>query len=1391
MAGPVQNEIVVVSGGSEFEVRVSVADGAIEVGEFITNITGDSPRHVVVDGFPVAVDMPVGELPLLRGSRIAAVDDAPGEPVCALVGLGGSAAGESVCLAPGVHHLGSVDVGVQVCGSQGGAARLYVDVDGAAQVDPIDSIRVGGDEVAAMTPLLDGDELHIGAQTYRFGLLGERPSGRGRVAFNRPPRAEFPANLPLLVAPSAPPAAQQPMRFGWGALVIPVVIGGVMALVWSPVMAIFAIFSPAMMLANFYEDKRRAKRANAEAADGVSVAMAEFRLRFDATIAGARALAWRGAPDPAALAERVTAGDSRLWQRRHNHPDFLELAVGAGRLPWQPDVTPPRADRAAAANQLLDGATELDDVPITVDLGEGRVLGIAGHRRRQIEMARWLVVQAAAHHGPSDMAIVVVTDHPAEWDWMKWLPHLQINGDSSRLAVAAPGEAAEALLAPLLDPGDGDPAAGLRDGKLGPAVLVIVDIDDVTTAAAASVRRVLGGEGAWRSCGIALGRTVEELPSSCSDIVRVDPVGFAFLDRPSRAQRIGPLRSWRLAAPAARRMARHIGRYTDPDLRAAGSNLADVVHLLDLMGLGERTSDAVVRRWAAAGPNPRCAAPIGATAEGPLLVDWVSDGPHGLLAGTTGAGKSELLRSLVASLAASIDPEHLNFVLIDYKGGSAFDACAGLPHTVGMVTDLDGHLALRALTCLEAELRYREEMLRDVAASDIDDYQEMGGDEPLPRLLVVIDEFAALAKELPDFMAALVDIAQRGRSLGVHLLLATQRPNGVINDNIRANTNLRLSLRVQDVADSMDVIGAADAAALSRQRPGRGYLRRGPGDVVAFQSALVTGHSGGVASAVSVTPFSLVPEPVIADMATDDETAQQSDLEVLVAMVQEAAVKTSMRPARLPWPDPLPAHVAFATLDVDDSAAARPTDVVVGIADEPHRQRRRSFAWASDSNLLIYGVQGSGTSTALGTVVAAACRAASPEDLHAYILDFDDQSLSILEPLPHVGAVIGAGERDRQIRLLRYLQREVAQRRELAATDPGALAGMPRILVGVDNFAGFRAAFDEPADMGTKESLGRLVADGPGVGIVVVATAKQPIDIPTQVAALVPAKLVMRLADRYEYTGLGVTLSDPPEIAGRAFESGTSLEVQVAAVGPGDILELAAAVAPAAAGRGPWAIELLASEVKIPDIVTGAEIYDLEWKVPVAIGDDLLAPTGWVLREGDNVLITGPARSGKSTTLATIATVLKAARPDMRITALTPRRSALADCADVDLLVGDADQLLGALAAIGPDQPHAVLIDDAEDIEDGTGTVAALIADRQPHRHVFAAGAADVLRSAYGHWTQGVRRSRLGLALKPNISSDGDLWQTTLPRHGPRFFPAGRGYLVAEGHVELAQVAWQ
>ena len=293
----------------------------------------------------------------------------------------------------------------------------------------------------------------------------------------------------------------------------------------------------------------------------------------------------------------------------------------------------------------------------------------------------------------------------------------------------------------------------------------------------------------------------------------------------------------------AHRFARALARLRDATPDAGRPQVPDRARLLDVLAPDGLTPEDVAGRWRV---QPRStSALLGVAAAGPYTVDLRRDGPHVLVGGTTGSGKSELLQTLIASLALGNRPDEMVFVLVDYKGGSAFKECALLPHTAGLVTDLDGHLTARALASLEAELRRRERLLQHLGAKDIEDYQATAGaaDARLPRLLLVIDEFKALAEELPDFLDGLVRIAAVGRSLGIHLVLATQRPGGIVSSDIKANVNLRIALRVRDTVDSIDVIDAPQAQAIPESTPGRAYARSGAQPLVLFQTARVGGRA--------------------------------------------------------------------------------------------------------------------------------------------------------------------------------------------------------------------------------------------------------------------------------------------------------------------------------------------------------------------------------------------------------------------------------------------------------------------------------------------------------------------------------------------------------------------
>ena len=426
-------------------------------------------------------------------------------------------------------------------------------------------------------------------------------------------------------------------------------------------------------------------------------------------------------------------------------------------------------------------------------------------------------------------------------------------------------------------------------------------------------------------------------------------------------------------------------------------------------------------------------------------IDFVADGPHGLVGGTTGSGKSELLRSMVAGLAASVDPDHLTFVLIDFKGGSAFDECARLPHTVGMVTDLDEHLAERALRCLEAELKHRERALRDAGAVDLPDYLRGGA----ARAAAPAARGHRRVRHPHGRAARVHRRAGRrgpaGRSLGVHMLLATQRPQGAISDNIGANTNLRIALGCKEDGDSTDVIDVPDAAGIPA-RPGPGYVPAWePGEVVAIQTALSTGVRAAVGGAARRGPFVYGPEPRRPSAAVPpapplEPGATRATRHRPVAAGRSHQARRS--PARAARPAPPLARSAARRrrprpADRPRLAAGRPgadpgglecapgpgrrprrpdpvPDGLVAGGGQPHRLRHRRQRHDDDADQPGPGRWPGCTRPTTSTSTLSTSAPAS---------------WVALEPLPHVGAVIMANERERQTRLIRHLRAELDRRR--------------------------------------------------------------------------------------------------------------------------------------------------------------------------------------------------------------------------------------------------------------------------------------------------------------------------------------------------------------------------
>jgi S-DNA-T family DNA segregation ATPase FtsK/SpoIIIE len=1449
-------QIVYVAGDARRELDVRVNNPSATVADLVRALdpTASDDRRLLIGGRPADPDFELGEAGLHEGAILrlgsaGAITDpnhaAVGAAMTAvtaarsrdLVVVGGLRAGRRFPLVPGTVVLGRAsgcDIELDHPTVSKRHAQLLVGSAGDVTVSDLGSHNgtwVGGLPVVKPVPLEDGVPVRLGALELELRPVedGDRPvavdparhaNAAGTIPFNRPPRPA-PPTPPAEIAPPAPP------RTGMGkvplsliAILTPLIFAGVMfAVMRSPQFLMFGLLTPVMAIGNAIDAKRRGRRSERGEGERFRRELGEFRGRLAALADDERRRMQRAYPDPAEITRRVELPSTSLWERRPTHPDFLRLRAGIGDVPWSPPVTPPGL-RADAPEELVAALAEyevLGGAPVPVELAGGGVVGIVGDRAAAVSLARSLLCQAATLHGPADLPMMILSSAAgaAAWDWSKWLPHTRDASGVGRL-LSHDGALSTRLVEGRLRPAGGRERADHHE-RVGPTLLVVVDDESLTEGRKAPTRSLLRGEGGLVAA-IVIASTVDRLPAVCTTVIEMtDPDGRADLALPQRGQRIGGFLAAGMDDGVARDCARSLARFEDPELDLVGAGLPASIRLLPLLDLEDCTADAVLARWKAGGIDPSPATPVGVAEDGTFRIDFVADGPHGLVGGTTGAGKSELLRTLVAGLAASVDPDHLTFVLVDFKGGSAFDECARLPHTVGMVTDLDQHLAERALRCLEAELRHRERVLRDAGAVDLPDYLGKGLPEALPRLLVIIDEFATLKAELPEFIDALVGVAQRGRSLGVHLLLATQRPQGAISDNIRANTNLRIALRVQDRTDSTDVIDAPDAAGIPRTAPGRAYVRLGPGEVVAIQTALSTGSRREAARApVDVAPFvygpsprpaSAPPPPGVGVAATDREPDADvgiegaTDLSVLVAAIREAFARTGHSPPRRPWPDPLPGDVDLDRLidrALEDAGTQHPPDFVpLALADDPDAQTQYPTGWsAADGNLIVYGIGGSGTTTTLSSLALSLARLSSADDVHLYGLDFGAGGLGALERLPHVGAVIVASERERQARLIRHLRAELDRRRQLGSA---ALRDEPRIVTLVDGWSAFAAEYNDLAGSAVFDAFGRLFADGPELRMYTVVAADRATAVPSQLASVVRQRMALRLADAYDYSGFGVRAAAVPEmVPGRALLAGTGQVVQVAR--PAGGLAAAAArlavtaAAPTAVPRRPDPIASLATAVRLDDLAAPARLGERPWSIPIGVAERTLSAAGLVVYDGEHALVTGPARSGKSTALLTVAAACRAGGLDVRVIAVAGQRSPLAARdASVDDVVAPAavgDKLLPLVEeGGGAGRLALVLVDDAESIDDSGGVLERLSTSDLPGLLFVAAGRNDGIRTGYSHWTRPLRRSKLGVLLRPDVDLDGDILGASLPRRAPVAMVSGRGYLVNSGDAELIQVA--
>ncbi|MEU3711027.1 FtsK/SpoIIIE domain-containing protein [Streptomyces catenulae] len=1186
------------------------------------------------------------------------------------------------------------------------------------------------------------------------------PSADGMaVEYNRPPRI-----APHLDAETmrmqGPPSRPGPRAFPLLFVLAPLMMGLIMmGLFRSFYFMIFIFFSPMMAISNWIIGRRTGRKQYEESLRIYRLRRAALELELREAAVEERRLRNATFPDPATVLLTATGPSGSLWERRRRDPDRLTVRLGTLTRPSLRRIE----DQARDANHR-SVHWRLADVPYGLEMADLGVVGLAGPGATTRAIAAWTVAQSAVLHSPRDLRIVVLTsDENAEaWSWVRWLPHLDTGRGTSVVALGNDPESTAHRINELV--ADIQARTAAAASALGrtlldePDVLVIADgarrLRDVP-----GMVQVLKAGPPVHIYSLCVDEQERLLPEECTSVVTA--TGNHLAVRTTGSPKVSGVRADLVDTAWCEEVARALAPVRDVTLDG-DSGLPDGVKLLGLIGQEPPDVEALLRSWERRPASTTFV--LGAGYDGPLRLDLVRDGPHGLVAGTTGSGKSELLQTMIASLAAANRPDELAFVLIDYKGGSAFRECAELPHTLGMVTDLDGHLVQRALASLDAELRRREQLLADVEAKDHPDYRAKRARNrelpALPRLLIVIDEFATLVREVPDFVPGLISLAQRGRSLGLHLILATQRPGGSVSTDIKANTNLRIALRVTDKSESQDIIDSGDAVSISSATPGRALVRRGDHAPTPFQTAWVGAARAGqepgedeapaqpgavTAAARNVRGVELswnrLGRPVEL-FDEDEETGADAaapetatDLLALVETIRKATAALADHSEQAsPW---LPALPDVVTLDdlpqAPPTPPGRPAAVPYALLDLPSQQERRvcCLDFSSFGHLYVVGAPRSGRTQVLRTLAGSAARTLSAADLHLYAIDAAGGGLSALEALPHCGAVVSRFDTERLARLLGRLVRELTTRQEkMSAHDCASLtelrAALPvaerpaHLMLLIDGWDGISQMLDEYDGGRLFDEVTRLLREGAAAGIHLVASSERGL-LGGRLSAHNDFRLLLRQSDKGDYYLAGMSPNRVPGHIppGRGWHTPAAVETQIALLptaGDGVPGQGSADQADALREIGRLATErdaALPAErrpfrvAEMPKLIGFQEAME---QVPetsrrpmwalLGIGGDEVRPLGFdFLSGGGSFAVVGPPGSGRSTALAAMSVSLITGGTSLVV--LAPRESPLRKLADHGLahVITDTDPSANTVEEAlraVGDKPVVVVADDSD-----------------------------------------------------------------------------------------------
>ncbi|MFJ2091909.1 type VII secretion protein EccCa [Streptomyces sp. NPDC087901] len=995
-----------------------------------------------------------------------------------------------------------------------------------------------------------------------------------QIVVKRPPRAlppELPADGLVLKAPPPLPRGQ---REGWLMQILPVLgMGSSVVFFFSPqappfmrIMGVLMLVSTAAMaVAQLVRHRRGTQGQLADARRDYLMYLAHTRRAVRRTARAQRDAQLYLHPGPEQL-RTVVAEGVRVWERRSGDQDFGQVRIGLGVQGLSTPLSAPETDPADEAEPVCAGALRrflavhgsLDGLPVAFPVRAFHRVTVCGLPESARSVARAMVAQLVTLHSPDDLVVAVVAgpEAVARWDWTKWLPHTQVpgqvDGAGPKRLFAADLAGLEPLLAGRLE---GRPRFGGESAPLPDQPHIVVVLDGGWPAGGSVPAAPEGLQ------GVTLVEVVQAEPAAPRD-------GLTVMARPGLLRvksGTGAVHEGvpdGISLPVAEALARQLAPLRTGGGRDGEPLLSDL-DFTELLDLGDADTVDVARTWRPRPASERLRVPIGVGEDGlPVMLDLKEAahggmGPHGLCVGATGSGKSELLRTLVLGLAVTHPSETLNFVLADFKGGATFSGMSQLPHVAAVITNLADDLALvdRMGDAIRGELQRRQELLRSAGSyASIHDYEKARAAgaalEPLASLVLVIDEFSELLTAKPDFIDMFIQIGRIGRSLGVHLLLASQRLEEGRLRGLDTYLSYRIGLRTFSAAESRTVLGAPDAYHLPSV-PGSGLLKSGTEEMVRFKAAYVSGayRAGGTAPAVGPVPavrraalFRALPVPsagaepggaVLPAAPVRDDALSDTVLDVVVRRLEGQGV-----PAHQVWLPPLDRAPALDQLLPGLASSEgrgftateynRPGGLTVplGLVDKPVEQRRevlyRDFSGAAGHQMVVGGPQ-SGKSTLLRTLIASFALTHTPQEVQFYGLDFGGGGLAPLAELPHVGQIASRLDPERVRRTVAEVAGVLSRREEFfrargidsVATyrRRRALGELPGeawgdVFLVIDGWGGFRNEYESLEPVVTD-----IAARGLGYGVHVVLSATRHMEVRAALKDQILGRLELRLGD--------------------------------------------------------------------------------------------------------------------------------------------------------------------------------------------------------------------------------------------------------------------------------------